>query len=55
MQKFCEFVGFVVAMLLIGVIVTFVYNNIALEFNLPNFDYWTCTGAYYIVRSFLKK
>lgn len=53
-EKFGELLGHLIVLFIIGGVVTFTYNEIALAFNLPNFNYWVCLGAYFTLKN-LKK
>lgn len=54
-EKIGYLIGLIVAFFIDGFIITFVYNKIALEFNLPNFGYWVCTCCYYVIKKLLGK
>ena len=49
-EKISELIGKLIGLFIIGGIVTFTYNEIALAFNLPNFSYWVCLGAYFTLK-----
>ena len=50
---FGTIVGSAIPSLLGGLCLMVAWNAIAWECNLPQFDYWVCFSAFYVVRSFL--
>ena len=50
---FGAIVGSAIPSLLGGLCLMVAWNAIAWECNLPQFGYWVCFSAFYVVRSFL--
>ena len=44
--KICHF-------LLAGLVLMYVWEKIAYEYNQPTFAYWTCVGAYWLIHCLL--
>lgn len=49
----CSITGSAISSFLGGLCLMTAWNAIAWEYNLPQFSYWVCFSAFYVVRSIL--